>query len=1094
MQIRLSLFGNFEITLEAKTLNTRDFRHRHPLMVLHMLCVQPNHQIHRDLILDRLWPESTAEGASNRLYNTLHALRRTFAEAGLPEDERIVLLQAGNVMLNPAHQYSVDLHAFSGLIAQARALPKDDPHQLSVQTALLSQASDLYKGELLSGTAYEDWIEPIRLKSKADYVWALEQLAAHSKSEPDVAIGYFQKIIDCEPTNEPAHCALMTLFDGSDRSDKAIFQYSACKRFLQRDLDIAPSLELQNLFRKIVDRSESKHTQASNESAAITSHAARYFAPSNAIPLLGRGEDLDTLRSWITKENTRLISIVGAAGLGKTRLAHTLVEQCQDHFPDGAVAISLTTLLDARQVADQLASALGASNQGESAQARLCRHLSQRSMLILLDRFEHLLPAIGLISELLIAAPKVSFIVTSQAPLRTAAERVYELPSLMARNTEGATLLFEQVARNLGVDVQFEKPTERTKITEICRRLGGNALAIELAAGQTQVLSLANLLRGLEASLDLLTSQGRDVEVQHRSLKDAIEWSFRLLDQETQAVFSMLAVFTAPFTLEDATNVLTTIVDRQRVTGAIRSLLDRHLLSRHCIPLSETKDSSLGADSEVRFTYLDSVMMFAKASLRLSPQFQSLQKSHAEYFAHKTALCYDLVLEYKNARALSQYRVIMYDVSQALKWFEANATTLARLSFMRSSGHLSLLAGLFDQTIQHTQSISTIEHTLSQPEKVELAWCTLMLARANFGLGEYEIYERYFKNAETLSKSCDDSLLSEGVALRRLSYLTRQLQFQEAYAEAKRLYTSTKSTGSGALKSCNYAIWLAHVAQICGKYPEAKSLALRAVDFALRERHPDLAANAFLNLAESELRMGNCAEARASITECLGFGANGLPPYPLFAARILEMSIDLDTLDLSSALKKIRILKSDSNIAHTEKLRKILDAVWEVVLYERDISETDTSLRTLQPLLDFDINFADIFVRLWCYRLRVQISHSNWKGVEECFSRLEPLLSESDNALWYAWLLEATAHAMLAAGAQTVANDAAKLSKALMQDAGLSLTPRHERSLAFFRLEQASNRKRRSSALSSFHAWKGPQSDSVQLVKTCIRRSMGVGI
>jgi DNA-binding SARP family transcriptional activator len=251
MNIALKLFGVFEVSVEGEALPSSAWRLTHPRQLLQILAVQPGLQVSRGQLLDYLWPKLEQSAANNRLYHTIHTIRRTFSSPFQTQQEPVVLLQSDVVMLNPAHVITTDVSQYLALISQAR-------HQSNAPdlSALMEQAVKLYKGDLLINNPYEDWLVQPREACKHSFIWALDNLAAYKRNENQThqAIALYQKLVEIEPANELAHRALMELHDMTGHPERSIYQYSVCKRFLHSDLDVEPTPETIGLLRRISDR------------------------------------------------------------------------------------------------------------------------------------------------------------------------------------------------------------------------------------------------------------------------------------------------------------------------------------------------------------------------------------------------------------------------------------------------------------------------------------------------------------------------------------------------------------------------------------------------------------------------------------------------------------------------------------------------------------------------------------------------------------------------------------------------------------------------------------------------------------------------
>ena len=260
------------------------------------------------------------------------------------------------------------------------------------------------------------------------------------------------------------------------------------------------------------------------------------------------------------------MTLTGPGGVGKTRLAIAIAAAVEADFADGVVWVELAALHDPGLVAATVARALGLGDDNGAAQAQLDGALAEKRMLLVLDNMEHLLAAAPLIAEVLSAAPDLTVLVTSRTRLRLRGEREYPVAPLavaapggsversLAGADAAAVRLF--VERASEVDLGFSLRLDQVAtVTEICRRLDGLPLAIELAAARVKVLPPTALLARLERRLPLLDGGPRDAPAHQRTMRDTIAWSYELLTAEEQAIFRRLAVFDGGFTIDAADHV-----------------------------------------------------------------------------------------------------------------------------------------------------------------------------------------------------------------------------------------------------------------------------------------------------------------------------------------------------------------------------------------------------------------------------------------------------------------------------------------------------------------------------------------------------------
>jgi predicted ATPase/class 3 adenylate cyclase len=368
--------------------------------------------------------------------------------------------------------------------------------------------------------------------------------------------------------------------------------------------------------------------------------------PVVSIPLVGRERELGELVGLLSN-GTRLLTLTGPGGTGKTRLALQVAAELAGRLRDGVFWIPLGGLSDPGLVPSEIARTVGAPDE-------LIGFLRGRELLILLDNFEHLLDAVPAVSDLLGSAGDLRFLVTSRTPLRVSAEQEYRLEPLP--DDEAATL-FVQRARGVG----RELTADRT-VAEICRRLDGLPLAIELAAARTKLLSPERLLERLGSVLPLLTSGARDAPERQRTLRATIEWSYDLLDPPVQELFVRLAVFAGVFPLAAAEEVAGADLD------GIEALVDSSLLK------------PIGDDS---FLMLETIREYADEKLDATSDVDEIRRLHAAFFA---------------GVAEDAYRHRFDDEATWAQWLELHHTDLRRaldwLTATEPDGALALAGAL----------------------------------------------------------------------------------------------------------------------------------------------------------------------------------------------------------------------------------------------------------------------------------------------------------------------------------------------------------------------------------------------------------------
>lgn len=348
--------------------------------------------------------------------------------------------------------------------------------------------------------------------------------------------------------------------------------------------------------------------------------------------IFGRDVDIAAVSELITKPDVSLVTLLGAGGTGKTTLSIYVADQVKDQFKDGAVFVPLAPVTDHTLVAGTIAESIDLQDSGKQPiQITLLEFLMDKNLLLVLDNFEQVIEASKLISDITLQCRDVKMIVTSRTSLHIRNERIYNLgplaiPDLSQTSAEelqkvpSAQLFIE---RAMAVNPNLPLNAENIKaIIDICQRLDGLPLAIELAAARTRFFQPAALMSRISNTLDLVSKGHKDLPERQQTLRGAIEWSYNLLTEETQKVFRQLGVFKRSWTIEAADAVLNTgdeFVDIEEMT---ERLLDVSLI----------KPVLVSHSSEPRFNMLQTVHEYASEMLAKSPEGKETKTRYAEYF------------------------------------------------------------------------------------------------------------------------------------------------------------------------------------------------------------------------------------------------------------------------------------------------------------------------------------------------------------------------------------------------------------------------------------------------------------------------------
>jgi predicted ATPase/class 3 adenylate cyclase len=361
--------------------------------------------------------------------------------------------------------------------------------------------------------------------------------------------------------------------------------------------------------------------------------------PAQPNVFIGRERELAEAGELLAREDVRLLTLVGSGGTGKTRLALQLAGAAGDRFPGGVFLVALSPLRDWELVVPTIARTLGLHEQpGETALETVTGRLRNRQLLLMLDNFEHVIRAAPALSVLLSESPGLKLLVTSRSPLRLRNEHSYRVPQLAlpdldvtATEVAGIDSIRLFVERAQAAAEGFELTDENARaVAEICIRLDGLPLAIELAAPWMRTLTPRALLRRLDQRLPLLTGGARDVDERQRTLRNAIDWSYGLLPEQEQALFRRLAVFVGGWRLEAAEGVCSLGgLPGEAVLDGLDSLVEKSLLFRRT-----------DSDGEPRFRMMETIREYAEGKLESSGELEDVRRLHARWFA-ELAECLD---------------------------------------------------------------------------------------------------------------------------------------------------------------------------------------------------------------------------------------------------------------------------------------------------------------------------------------------------------------------------------------------------------------------------------------------------------------------
>jgi predicted ATPase/DNA-binding CsgD family transcriptional regulator len=376
---------------------------------------------------------------------------------------------------------------------------------------------------------------------------------------------------------------------------------------------------------------DSRLLETQPQTASAPAPRPRHNLPAPLTSFIGRKKEIEEIGQLLTSQ--RLVVLTGAGGSGKTRLALQVGWNHLGKFRDGMWLVELAPLVDPGQVVQAVAGIFGlAPNLDETLATGLKRYLSRKQLLIILDNFEHLLEAAPLVGEILAAGPQITILVTSRERLHIYGELEYPVyPLNLPDSTRKETLqqivgydslkLFLQRAQAVRPGIRLNQ-TQADAAAQICIRLDGLPLALELAATQAKVYSFPQLADLLKTNLASLPPGPRDAPARQRTLHATIEWSYSLLSPAEKLLFARLAIFTGGGTL-DSIEVICADANPNRIREDLASLVDKNMI----VPRE-------GQDGELRFTLLETIREYALDRLEKSGEMDWLRRAYAEYFVN----------------------------------------------------------------------------------------------------------------------------------------------------------------------------------------------------------------------------------------------------------------------------------------------------------------------------------------------------------------------------------------------------------------------------------------------------------------------------
>ena len=704
--LKVRLLGKFDVRRDGRPITIAS-RPAQSLFAYLILSAGTAHR--REKLAGLLWPDSLEETARDNLRHALWRIRKALDSASPTRFLR-------------ADDLTIKFEASSDYWLDAAELERANE---SAATDELMAVLSEYQGELLPGF-YDDWVvsEREHLYSIFEHHMArLMSLLQDEKRWLDI-LDWGERWIKLGQKPEPAYRALMSAHAAKGDMSKVAATYERCVKSL-REFGIVPSGQTKDLYENLKSGKETPKTSPVSTKPLVKETSSNIPVPLTSF--IGREKELKEIARLLS--SSRLLTLTGPGGVGKTRLAIQTAHDSVKKFKDGVFWVGLVGLSDENLIPQEIAQSLNLRQVPNVPLIEVLKtNLKSKDILLVIDNCEHLIRACALYAEQLLATcPKLKILATSIEALGLFNETIWQVPSLPLPETQGplplkelqefaSIKLFDERASIAKTGFALDE-RNASSVAQICRRLDGIPLAIELAAARIKILSVDEIATRLDDRFSLLTSGSRTAIPRHQTLRATIDWSYDLLTEPEKVLLRRLAVFAGGFTLEAAEAVCSGGMKRSDILDLLGRLVDKSLVIV----------DEISKVSETRYRLLETIRQYALEKLTGTEEARSIRDGHLEFYLGLAEKSEPYIFSSESIAWVNRLGKELDNIRAAMDWSTNSGKAVIALQMAGS-----LVYFWWAHALLASEWRSRVQQALSRPEGRER---TLARAKVLNGIG-----------------------------------------------------------------------------------------------------------------------------------------------------------------------------------------------------------------------------------------------------------------------------------------------------------------------------------------------------------------------